>query len=509
MRNEQEIQSEIIQLVNFLNYQNYCYHVEGKINIDDSCYDSLFQRLISLENNYPHLKQENSPTEKIGFVPPKENKKYQHSKPMYGLTNGFNTSDIEKFLLSLQKYNKLKRYVNEFWCDPKCDGIALELIYCYGKVQYALTRGDGHYGEIIPTPLKNIKNIPFFIPDLKNEPFLSVRGEIVLLKKTFLEINQNLTKKFKTARNAAIGIIQKMKTNTSEIPLYFFAYDMFFQNSDFFKQQKITSHHKLLMTLQNLGFETPNPGSLCKNISDIQNYVKKIEKQRDSLNFDIDGVVIKHNDLEIQKNIGHTSRVPKFALAYKYPAKESLTKILDIQFKMSRNGVLTPVAILEPVTIENTTISKVNLFNLSYIQQNQLRINDFVIVGKSGEVIPKIIRNLPDLRNEFSYEFKPPQTCPYCQKKLKVSGKKIFCANKNCCEKILKETLHFIKKKLLIKGINENILRELIKKEKIHSPIDILQIEENDLSIFFNNQNKTVSKLIKQINGVKKDMILT
>src|SRR5699024_10048628 len=412
MSNE-KIKQRIKTLVEQLNRYAHEYYVLDSPTVLDKDYDELYQELVKLENEYPEFQLNDSPTQRVGDTPLTEFVRVRHNMPMYSLGNAFNESDLLDFDRRIK--DRTSESV-EYICELKIDGLAISLTYEAGQFVQGATRGDGTIGEDITANLKTINSIPLSI---KESGSIEVRGEAYMPKLAFDELNESRLKNeealFANPRNAAAGSLRQLDSKIAakrHLDVFMFGYGMR-ENA---KEQ--ATHSERLAYLSKLGFKTNQEWKKFTRIEDVLEYVAYWTEHRHDLPYEIDGIVIKVNHLQLQTDLGHTARNPRWAIAYKFPAIEATTTLTDIELSVGRTGVVTPTAILEPVLIDGSTVGRATLHNADQIKLLDVRIGDKVILKKAGDIIPKVVRVITADRtgNEIPYEM--PKTCPACESDL-------------------------------------------------------------------------------------------
>lgn len=474
MNNKNNIKTEITQLRNQIKQWNYEYHVLDAPTVNDEIYDSAYQQLIKLETQYPQFNSNDSPTKTIGSKPNNTLAKIFHQQPMLSLGNAFNYQDLLKFDQQIKK--TLGENNIEYVCELKIDGLSISIIYEKGKLKTAATRGDGIAGEDITNNILTIKTIPKIIALTSN---FEVRGEIYLSKDEFNHINEKQKQQnlplFANPRNAAAGTIRQLDINiVKSRKLDAFLYYYINATNDHIK-----THDQALLTLQKYGFKINEQWQLCKNIEEVWTYIEKYEKLRNNLPYEIDGIVIKINDLTSYELLGRTNKAPKWAIAYKFPAITSVTKLLDIFPTVGRTGKITYNARLQPVVIAGTTVTFATLHNGDYIINRDLRINDLVSVKKAGDIIPEVIAPIITSHQTNNIVFKKASHCPICKTKLEQVPPEVdqYCINIDCPSRILKSLIHFCSRNAMdITGLNEKILLRFLDLKWIKTISDIYNL---------------------------------
>jgi len=472
-----------------IEHHNYLYHTLDSIEISDGEYDILFAKLKSLEDNNPHWDISNSPTKRIGSAVLSTVESKAHSMQMYGLDNVFSALELHGFIKKMQRALPSAPYT--FWCDPKLDGLAIELIYENGSLKYALTRGDGQVGEIVTDAVRTICNVPLTLRVKSDIPALiEVRGEIVIYKEDFLELNKRQVaaglKKFANPRNAAAGTIRLLDTSiVATRPLRFFAYGIGHVQWGSAKECKY--HHELMRRLHKYGFASPPFGVLCNSLEEIEKNVKGTMEKRYDFPMEIDGVVIKQDSIETHQILGFTARAPRFAMAYKFKEEEAQTYLLDIEISVGRTGTLTPVAILEPVKLAGVVIARASLHNEDEIISKDIRIGDAVIIKRAGEVIPEVIGPVLALRPENAKPYIFPKYCPACHELVHRNDNEAAwrCTNL-ICPAIRKQSIKYFVSKagFDIQGVGQKWIEKLVDAEIVCSPVDLFTLTVDDLLKF-------------------------
>ncbi len=479
--NKKEIQEKYKSKLNLIRKYNKLYYIDSNPLVSDSSYDKLKQEILNLEIKYNFLKSKNSPSKITGYKPSKNFVKFHHRAPMLSLSNAFSEEDLLNFEKKIINFLSLSDGFKLFYsAEPKIDGISASLTYKNGEFIKGLSRGDGREGEDITANLATIKNIPKKISDRNFPKDIDIRGEVYIQNSDF----ENLKEKFANPRNAASGSLrQKNPEDTKKIPLNFIAYTFGFEEG--LKQKKQSDY---LKKLDEWGFKT-NP--LNKTISGIKNLIlnyNEIEEQRTSLDFDIDGIVYKINDFDLQKRLGNVANAPRWAIAHKFSSNKAISKILDIDIQIGRTGALTPVAKIKPINIGGVLVSNATLHNEDEINRKDIRVGDTVTVERAGDVIPHILSVDINKRPKNSSKFIFPNKCPSCNsttvKELNKVTKKIDvvrrCSSEGYfCDKISIEKLkHFVSKEAFnIDGLGKKIIEEFWKLKLIKFPQDIFKLD--------------------------------
>jgi len=500
--NKKEAEIRIKKLIETINHHRYLYHVLDKQEISDSALDSLKKELFDLEQNFPELVTPDSPTQRIGGEPLKEFKKVKHSQRMISFNDAFSKGDMQDWQTRFIKLvAEDKKGLVDYYCELKIDGLAIELVYKDGFLQTGSTRGDGNVGEDITQNLKTVEAIPLKI-DYKKD--LIVRGEVFITKKEFERINNEQKEKdlpvYANPRNIAAGSVRQLDPKiTAGRKLDSFAYELLTDFGQITHEDK----HKIL---KDLGFKTNKHNRHCKSLEEVFQFHEHWIKQREKLDYEIDGVVVLINNNEIFEKLGIVGKAPRGGIAFKFPQAEATTKVLDINVQVGRTGAMTPVAILEPVQVTGITITRATLHNEDEIKRLDLKIGDTVIVGRAGDVIPDIIRVLPELRTGQEKSFKMPENCPACGTKLiKLEGEVLLrCPNKNCFAQRRRNFYHFVSRAAFnMDGLGPKIIDRLLDEGIVQDPSDLFELKEGDVVTLERFAEKSSENLIKSIQEKK------
>ena len=479
--NNNEIKKNYIKKINTLIKLNESYYNNNYSLISDREYDLLKKEILSFEKKYSFLNHKNSPSKIVGFKPSKNFNKVNHKVPMLSLGNAFSENDLINFEKRIINYlNEKNSFKIEYVAEPKIDGISASLTYKNGKFIQGLSRGDGRTGEDITANLKTIKDIPHMISSKNFPEEIDIRGEVFIKKKDFEKISD----KFANPRNAASGSLrQKNPEDTKKIPLRFIAYTFGFE-----KNMRIKSQNEFLNKLSEWGFKTNPFNKLSSGIKNLMNNYKEIEKKRNNLDFDIDGIVYKINNFQLQKRLGYIANAPRWAIAHKFSANSGISKILGIDIQIGRTGALTPVAKIKPINIGGVVVSNATLHNEDEINRKDIRIGDTVEIERAGDVIPHIVSVDLKKREQKSQKFLFPSKCPSCgSKTIKeynlVTKKKDAvrrCSSEGFeCEKVGVEKIkHFVSKEAFnIDGFGKKIVENFWNKKLIKLPQDIFYLD--------------------------------
>ncbi len=491
----------INELVEVLNEANYNYHVLDNPTITDQEYDKYLRELITLEEMYPEYVRDDSPTKRIGGEVLEGFQKHTHKIPMMSLSNVFNEEEIRDFDKKIKKDSVKPEYV----CELKIDGLSVSLNYENGKLITAATRGDGVTGEDITNNVKTIKTVPL---SLKEPISIEVRGEIYMPKKVLKELNMRREADglplFQNCRNAAAGSIRQLDSKiAAERGLDCFIYHI--PNP---LDYEIKTHYEALEYLKKLGFKTNPENALVSDVDGILDFIETRGLKRKDLSYDIDGVVIKVNNINDQLELGFTAKYPKWATAYKFPAEEVLTKLNDIIFTVGRTGQVTPNAVLEPVIVAGSTISRATLHNEDYVISKDLKIGDIVSIRKAGDVIPEVVEAKIERRTGDEKDFKMTTHCPICGSVLHKDDEIVgsFCKNPNCPARNIESLCHFVSRKAMnIDGLGERIIEDFYNFGFIKRFSDIYRLKDKreELILLEGFGNKSVDNLIENIEKSK------
>ncbi len=492
------------ELINYINKASYEYYVLDNPTITDQEYDDYYNELLSIEEKYPELKREDSPTNRVGGAVLDKFEKVNHDHPMLSFDDIFNEEEIILFDERIKKVVSTAHYTLE----PKMDGLSGSLIYKNGVLVRGATRGDGVTGEDITTNIKTIKSVPL---RLTEDIDIEVRGEIYMSKKSFLEANRekikNGEKEFANPRNAAAGSIRQLDSKVAaKRNLDFMAY--FIPNPE---DYGIKTQKESLEFLRKLGFVTNYKlNGYAKNVKDIINYIDSLSEKRDNLPFEIDGVVLKVDNLEDEKRLGFTSRVPRWGIAYKFPAKEVLTTLKEIKFTVGRTGKITPNAIFSPVHVSGSLVSKATLHNSDYCIDKDVRVGDTISIRKAGDVIPEVVEVKLDRRKEDSVPFKMIENCPMCNSVLVRKDANHYCKNEHCPSRKIESLIHFSSRDAMyIEGFGESIVEDFYNLGYLKNIDDFYTLDKykDELMLLEGFGEKSISKLLESASNSKKNSL--
>lgn len=496
--NRNDAEKKVKELSELLQKYSDAYYLYDNPIVSDYEFDMLMQELKVLEAEYPELVLPTSPTQRVGGYAMNTFEKVEHAVQMASLQDVFSFDEVRSFV------EKCVATLDspEFSVEPKIDGLSVSLEYENGELVRASTRGDGFVGENVTANIRTIRTIP---EKLRNAPqLLEVRGEVYMPLSSFSELTEqqelNGETPFKNPRNAAAGSLrQKDSKVTAKRKL-----DMFVFNVQQVRGIEFASHTESLDYLKKLGFKTVPDYKCCKKYEEIETEIIHIGQSRAEFSFDIDGAVVKVNDLEQRKTMGETAKTPKWAVAYKYPPEEKETKLLDIEVNVGRTGAITPVAVFEPILLAGTSVSRAVLHNQSFIDEKDIRIGDTIVVRKAGEIIPEVLRSVAHA--EDSVPFRLPEVCPVCgTPSVRDEGESVLrCPNGQCPAQLLKNLIHFASRNAMnIDGLGEANMKLFVDKELVKSPADLYSLEKEQISVLEGFGERSAEKLIAAIDASK------
>lgn len=506
---QHSVKEKIIALRYFIEKHSRLYHTLDAPEIPDAEYDAAYRELKILEERYPLLAVVDSPTRQVGGELLDGLDKKRHRQKMYSLDNIFDAEELAEFVRKMR--NLEPRIEAAFWCDLKMDGLALELVYERGRLVEALTRGDGEEGEVVTAAMRTVQNLPETlngpVPDL-----LEVRGEVLMPRTDFQALNERLGKRgektFANARNAAAGSVRQLNTAViAERPLRFLAYGV----GSIEGSVPWTTYSGLMASLTAMGFETPPVGRLCASLADAEAFYDDILARRPALPYEIDGVVLKLDDLAAQTALGYTTRAPRFAVAWKFPAEEVTTTLLDISIQVGRTGVLTPVAELEPVRVGGVLVSRATLHNEDEIRNRDVCVGDTVRVRRAGDVIPEVLGAVPELRPHTAVRFVFPRQCPACGSDVvrKEDESAWRCVNPDCPAQTRQSLAHFVSKAGLdIDGIGRRWTDILLLKGLVRDPADLFTLTTADLLKLEGMATKRANNMLAAFDKARRESAL-
>lgn len=497
------IKEEIDLLRKEIEENNYKYYVLDSPSVSDFEYDQLMRKLKKLEEEYPEYKSDTSPTVRVGGATLKEFNQVNHTVPMISLQDVFSFDELRDF----------DRRVNESIGEPtyivelKIDGLSVAILYENGKFVRGATRGDGLVGEDVTENLKTIKSIPLEIED---NNLLEVRGEVYIPRKDFEKLNEEREESgeplFANPRNAAAGSLRQLDSKiTASRRLNIFIF-----NIQRYSGKEIESHEEGLNYLNELGFKVSPNRKVCNNIDEVIEAIKYIGEHREEIPFDIDGAVVKVDSISDREKLGETSKFPRWAAAYKFPAQQKITKLIDIEVQVGRTGAITPTAILEPVLVSGSTVSRAALHNEDYIKEKDIRIGDNVVIQKAGEIIPEVVEVVFNKRDGSEIEFKMPSVCPACgEKVVRLEGEAaVKCVNISCPAQLKRNIIHFASRDAMnIEGMGPRVIDLLMDNNLLLDASDIYYLEEEKLLNLPRMGKKSVENLLSSIEKTKNNHI--
>lgn len=494
-------QLRVEELRNEIRNHDYKYYVLDEPAISDAEYDRLMQELKELESKYPELISPDSPTQRVGGQSLDKFSPIRHRTTLLSLDNAFSSQDLLDFDRRVKKVVEKPSYMSEM----KIDGVSIALTYVDGILQSAATRGDGQVGEDVTANVRTIKQIPLLLNEAVGQ--LVVRGEVYLPKKEFLRLNQekedNGERVFANPRNAAAGSLRQLNPSiTAQRKLAAFFYDILYLEGE-----QITTQQQSLEFLKNLGLPVNDEARFCESIDEVLLLTSVFEEKRHSLPYEIDGIVIKLNQLGLRAALGETVKSPRWAIAYKFPAEEKESRLLAVEVNVGRTGIIAPTAILEPVQLAGTTVSRATLHNYDLVKEKDIRIGDIVLLHKAGDIIPEIIRPLSEKRSGTEIVIEPPACCPTCASPaVRLDGEVAFrCENINCPSRIKESLIFFASRSAMdIEGLGPSLVDQLVEKGMVKKIEDLYQLKETELAALERMGKKSASNIIEAIEESKK-----
>lgn len=497
-----DTKDRINELIDLINYHNNRYYNDDAPEISDFEYDKLMKELIKLEEENPKLKKIDSPSIRVGGKPLDKFNQVTHKVPMLSLSNAYSSQDLKDFDKRVRdSIDGNIEYVVEF----KIDGLSVGLTYENGVFEKGATRGNGVIGEDITQNLKTVKTIPLKISDKED---IIVRGEVYISKDNFDNINKIQEEQglqlFANPRNLAAGTLRQLDSKlTAKRPL-----DIFIFNLEYIQNSKIKTHSESLEYLSELGFKVSPSYKVCKSIEDVIEHIEYWTINRSDLSFEIDGMVIKVNNLDQRDSMGYTAKSPRWAIAYKFPAEQKKTKLVDIIVEVGRTGTITPTAVLEPVRLAGTVVSRATLHNEDYINEKDIRIGDTVLVQKAGDIIPQVVEVIKEDRTGEEIKFNLPTKCPVCSEPtVRLEGEAaVKCINMSCPAQIRRGIIHFVSRDAMnIDGLGESIISLLLDNNIIKDVADLYYIKKEDVINLERMGEKSATNLINAIEQSKQN----
>jgi len=498
--NKTEAKEKIDALKEILNKYGYEYYVLDQPSVPDSEYDKRLQELLKLEEEHPELVTADSPTQRVGGQPLEGFEKVEHRIRMLSLGNAFNEADLRDFDRRVREnLNQQVSYV----CELKIDGLAVSLTYENGQFTQGSTRGDGSVGEDITTNLRTIRSIPLSVSE---QGTIEVRGEAFMPKKSFLALNEIKAEKaeepFANPRNAAAGSLRQLDPKIAASRNL----DIFLYGAGEWEVEGITAHSERLTYLSELGLKVNPEWKKVDSIEEVLEFVDYWTNERPHLNYEIDGIVIKVDDIDQQEELGYTARSPRWAIAYKFPAEEVITTLKEIELSVGRTGVITPTAVLEPVQVAGSTVQRASLHNEDLIREKDIRVGDHVIIKKAGDIIPEVVKVLEEQRTGQEKEFFMPKHCPACDSDLVRLDEEVAlrCLNPNCPAQLQEGLLHFVSRNAMnIEGLGEKVIAQLFREKLIHTIADVYRLDREELLKLERMGEKSVDNLLNAIEASK------
>lgn len=493
-----------LELTKLLDEYNYEYYVLDNPTVSDQEYDRLMNELIQIETEFSELKTSYSPSQRVGGTVLEGFKKIVHQKPMLSLGNAFNEEDLRDFDRRVrQEIGDGVSYV----CELKIDGLAISVRYEEGALLVGATRGDGTTGEEITSNIKTIRSMPLRVKETNN---FEVRGEAYMPKSSFHKLNEERVKNeeepFANPRNAAAGSLRQLDPKiAAKRQLNYFSYALASP-----EELGVTTHWDGLESLEKLGFRVNGERRLVSTIEEVLEYINEFAEKRNDLPYEIDGIVIKVNSFAHQEQLGFTAKSPRWAIAYKFPAEEVVTKLIDIELSVGRTGVITPTAILEPVRVAGTVVRRASLHNEDLIREKDIKLGDFVVVKKAGDIIPEVANVLVEKRTGQEVDFQMPENCPECGSELvRLEGEvALRCINPKCYAQIREGLIHFVSRNAMnIDGLGERVITQLFKEELIQDVADIYKLEREKVLSLERMGEKSTDNLLAAIELSKQNSL--
>lgn len=503
-----EVEKEILHLRREIETHNYRYHVLDQPLVSDAEYDRLFRRLVELEKQHPELLSPDSPTQKVGAPPIEKFATVRHTLPMLSLNNANDREEVKEFHERIQRFLKSSAPI-EYAVEPKIDGVAVELVYEQGRFAVGSTRGDGIEGEDITLNLKTIRAVPLRLHSGNRAVprRLEVRGEVFLPRTAFQKLNREREEEgepvFANPRNAAAGSLKQLDPSvTARRPL-----ELFCHGTGEVRGFQFKTHEEILAALKGWGLKPLSFARICRSLEEIFDYYQEMEEKRDDLPYEIDGLVIKVNSLELEQRLGEIARSPRWAIAYKFKPLQATTRILDIQPQVGRTGTLTPVASLQPVQIGGVTVKSASLHNMDEVERKDIRIGDTVVVERAGDVIPYVVQVIKEKRGGGEREFRMPDRCPACGSTVyREEGEAAYrCVGLSCPAK-LRENLKFFGSRgaMDIEGLGEKLIEQLVDRALVKDIADLYHLKKDELAALDRMGEKSAQNLLGAIEQSKK-----
>lgn len=503
MMEREQAKQRMAELVNWLEEQSYAYYVLDQPKVTDAEFDQRMRELMALEKEFPEFASPNSPTQRVGGEPLPYFNKVEHSVPMLSLGNAFNEEDIREFVRRVERLADQSEI--EFVCELKIDGLAVAARYENGGYQLGATRGDGTVGEEITQNLKTIHSLPL---QLSEPVTIEVRGEAYMSKKAFARLNEQRQKEglalFANPRNAGAGSLRQLDPKlAAKRHLKLFVYSAILSDE---QQSSLRRHSDVLRKLQEWGFSVNPEYRVVKDVEGILDFIQHWQEQKASLPYEIDGIVIKVDDLSLQERLGHTAKSPRWAIAYKFPAELAETTLYDIELTVGRTGVVTPTALLEPVLLAGTTVKRASLHNEDIIRSKGILLGDRVVIKKAGDIIPEIVEVRKEQRTGQERPFHMPTHCPACEEPLhRLEGEvALRCLNPSCPAQVQEGLIHFVSRQAMnIEGLGEKVIRQLFAAGLVRDVADLYTLTRDQLLTLERMGEKSVDNLLQAIEASK------
>lgn len=509
---EKQAAEEVSALREAINYQDFLYYAKNNPAISDAAYDKLFHRLQKLEEAFPKLQSPNSPTMRVGAEPVEKLNKVRHTQPMLSLNSGLEEEETKNFVDFVSRNGDGKKI--EYALEPKFDGLSVEIVFENGEFRYGATRGDGQTGEDISDNLKTIRSVPLHLQSDSELPtFLAVRGEVFLPKKHFTQLNKSRIQEgeepFANPRNAAAGIVRQLdpkKVADKRLDIVF--YDIL-EIAGYETQTQWSN----LQQFSKWGLKTDSHNEKCASFAAMQKYHERMARQRENLQYEIDGIVIKVNDFALRERLGTRQRSPRWAFAWKFTPKEEVTTLDEIVVQVGRTGMLTPVALLEPVDVGGVTVSRATLHNESEVKKKDVRPGDKVRIQRAGDVIPEVVERIKEPGKKRAGSFSVPKKCPVCGSEVYKEGAYYFCsATLSCRAQLVGRIIHYASRQAVnIEGLGEETVKQLVDKEMIKEVADLYKLSVEQLRTLEGFAEKSAGKLhdaIQQSKTIRLDRFL-
>jgi DNA ligase (NAD+) len=502
----EEARKEVEALREGIEYHNYLYYVKDQPAISDAVFDKLFRRLQELEEAFPELQSPTSPTRKVGAPPLDKLTKVKHTAPMLSLNSALSEAEAEEFDRFIRRNAGTDAIA--YVLEPKFDGFSVEVVYRNGIFEYGATRGDGETGEDISENLKTIRPLLLRLQQPKGEKlpeYLAVRGEVIMPKKAFQKLNKERVERgetpFSNPRNAAAGIMRQLDSKkVADKPL-----DIFFYEVLKIEGLELATHWQELQKFPQWGLKTDAHNSRCSSFAEIKAFREKLAAGREDFGYEIDGVVIKLDDLRLREKLGTRERSPRWAFAWKFPPKKEVTTLEDIVVQVGRTGRLTPVALLEPVDVGGVTVSRATLHNEDEVRKKDVRPGDKVRVARAGDVIPEVVERIAEPGKKRGREFSMPKRCPVCRSEVSREGAYYFCpAGLSCPAQLIGHILHYASRNALnIEGLGDQIARQMVEREMVKDVADLYRLTVADLLELEGFAEKSARNLYEAIQSAK------